>query len=1507
MLTNSIRILQQLNNETRLQLDALPSTGTYLAGLRDARATAGTHWDGSPKRHKMLHAHNTVTDAFEGVNDAGQLIPVGFEAPDAPTFDLEALQTRIASRVANEALGAIRTAAEDANVTEQTILSLWEDTRPELETWYNELLEDANAIENEAESNEAVAALGSLPDFISNLKSQYVTPIVSRLRASTESLETRTANRLANDALGAIRTASEDANVTESAIVQLWTDVQPFLETWYGELLDDANSIENVAERTEAVAALGSLPDFVASLKSQYVTPVVTGLRRSAEALETRTATRLANDALGSIREAVADANVTESEIVRLWTDAQPLLETWYQELLDDANAIENDADRGEAVAALGSLPDFVASLKSQYVTPIVNGLRRSGEVLETRMANRVANDALGAIRTASEDANVTETEIVNLWTNAQPFIETWYQELLDDANAIENDAERNEALLALGSLPQFIASLKSQYVSPVISRLRSAGEALQTRTANRLANDALGAIREAAMDANVTESEIVNLWTDVQPFLETWYGELLDDANSIENVAERTEAVAALGSLPDFVANIKSQYVTPVITGIRSAGEALETRTANRLANDALGAIRTAAEDANFTEQTILDAWAAAQPSIQTWYGELLDDANSIENVAERTEAVAALGSLPQFIASLKSQYVTPIISRLQSSAEALETRTANRLANTALQAIRTASEDVNVTETEIVNLWTVAQPVLETWYNELLDDTNSIENDAERNEALAALGTPEAFIANLKSQYVTPIVNGIRSSAEALETRTATRLANAVLGSIRTASEDINVTEAEIEQLWIVSIPLIEMWYGELLDDVNAISNDAERTEALAALGTPEAFIGNLRSQYVTPIVSRLRSSAEALETRTANRLANEALGAISSAATDANVTESEIVNLWTTTTPLIQDWYNELLDDANAIENETERTEALAALGTPEAFIANLRSQYVMPVVTGIRRSAESLETQTANRVANSALGAIRTAAADVNITEAEIVNLWTTATPLILAWYGELLDDVNAIENDSERNEALAALGSPEAFIASLRSQYLTPVVSGLRRSGEVLETQTANRLASDALGAIGDAAQGVNTTVDQILSLWNEARPAIETWYNELRQDIETDISLSDAQRTEDLASLGNLSDFVSDIRNDTVAPFLNRLQSRGFQSRSNLGQNVVDRSRFLLSSATSQEEFDSERASLVRATNDYYNLEEDRISDLMSSEQELQDLREDNQLARIRSLREISELEFQSGGSRLDDIRLGSARSREDLDIGLGRSIQDLLREGLLDNLVGSTPSARELASTFQPGVNVEEIVNSGAFNKLFGGIGDLRRNFITEGIEDLLIPFGRGLEDIDRDTGRSEADFLSDIAIEESNNQWKSDIAAIATNTGQMDMLDPLLEPDLDRLDPLMPDTRDPLGVSEAGQMQLEMASGLEASAQAVTDSAAMLAASANHLMGAGDALYGSAAHLASLTIPVPAGGGGGETLNGRALAQIVNDANVSLGAEGGIVGGGGGNGGGV
>ena len=83
-----------------------------------------------------------------------------------------------------------------------------------------------------------------------------------------------------------------------------------------------------------------------------------------------------------------------------------------------------------------------------------------------------------------------------------------------------------------------------------------------------------------------------------------------------------------------------------------------------------------------------------------------------------------------------------------------------------------------MNVTEQAIAQLWTDALPLIETWYQELLDDANAIENEALRDEAIADLGSPEAFVANLKSQYVTPIITGISQATEALQTRQRTVL---------------------------------------------------------------------------------------------------------------------------------------------------------------------------------------------------------------------------------------------------------------------------------------------------------------------------------------------------------------------------------------------------------------------------------------------------------------------------------------------------------------------------------------------------------------------------------------------------------------------------------------------------------------------------------------------------------------------------------------------------------
>ena len=907
------------------------------------------------------------------------------------------------------------------------------------------------------------------------------------------------------------------------------------------------------------------------------------------------------------------------------------------------------------------------------------------------------------------------------------------------------------------------------------------ASEALQTQIANRVANDALGAIREAASDVNATAESIIQLWEDAQPSVEAWYNELLEDAQLIENEAERTEALSVLGTLPNFVANLKSQYVTPVVNSIQRATEALETRTATRLANEAISAISEVASDVNVTEQAILERWNEAVPRIEAWWSELYEDIVNNPDLtdAERTESLAELGTQQDFVSSLKSQYVTPVLSGIAQATEALQTRTANRLAQDAISAIGEAAGDVNATEQEILDQWTQAIPALENWWSELYEDivNNPNLSDAQQSEDLAALGSQQDFVASLKSQYVTPVIAGIQSAAENLQTRTANRLAQAALGAISEAASDTNITEQAIAQLWTDALPLLEDWYQELLDDANAIENEGLRDEAIADLGSPEAFIANLKSQYVTPVITGIQRGREALQTRTANRLAQGALSGLREAAEDVNITEAEIVNLWTAAIPALETWYQELLDDANAIENEGLRDEAIEALGSPEAFIANLKSQYVTPILSGIQRSAEALETRTANRLAQGALGAIREAASDVNVTEQAIAQLWTDALPLIENWYQELLDDANAIENEGLRDEAVTDLGSPEAFVANLKSQYVTPIITGISQATEALQTRTANRLANDAISAISNVANDVNVTEEAIIDKWQEAVPFIEGWWQELSDDIVNNENLNDADIAESLAELGSVEAFVGNIRSQYVTPVLNNILQTRFGNRSNRAQSRRARAQFDLGGATSESDFENRRDVLIQAVNDYYDAEEERIRQLDQSHEDLGRAIESNQLARDQALRQattatntfaqdrlraeervqadiddlrddaleneqdrqetITELHEDAARKReeieedhqrrIEDIRRDASESQLERNIELQRDIEDLLRESGIEL---SDEQQSRLTRGTQQGFGLDSLLEQLGISVDAGtrsGLGDIDRDFRRE------------------------------------------------------------------------------------------------------------------------------------------------------------------------------------
>ena len=1253
---------------------------------------------------------------------------------------------------------------------------------------------------------------------VSDLYAQYqadVDAATATATATVDGLRTRTASRLANDAINAIGEAANDINVAEQTILELWEQAIPSIEAWWQSLHDDIVNDPNLsdAEQSESLAELGNIETFVSNIKSQYVTPVIQNIRQGIEALETRTATRLANDAIGAIGEAASDVNVSEQTILELWEQAVPTLENWWNELYQDIvnNPNLTSAEQTEALAELGTQETFVNSLKSQSVTPVIQGIQQGIEALETRTATRLANDAINAIGEAAGDVNVTESTILELWQQAIPSIEAWYNELRDD---IVNDpnlsnAEMTEALAELGSVETFVGNIKSQSVTPVIQGIQQATEALQTRTATRLANDAINAIGEAAGDVNVTEQTILELWEQAVPSIEAWYNELRDDIVNDPNLsdAEQSEALAELGSVETFVGNIKSQSVTPVIQGIQQATEALQTRTATRLANDAINAIGEAAGDVNVTEQTILELWEQAVPSIEAWYNELRDDIVNDPNLsdAEQSEALAGLGSIEDFVDDIKSQSVTPVIQGIQQGLEALETRTASREANDAINAIGEAAADVNVTESTILELWEQAVPSIEAWYNELRDDIVNDPNlsDAQMAEALAELGSVADFVSNIKSQYVEPTLQGIQQGIEALETRTTSREANNAIGAIGEAASDVNVTEQTILELWEQAVPRIEAWWQELHDDIVNDPNlsDAEQSESLAELGSVEDFVSNIKSQSVTPTLQGIRQGIEALETRTETRLANDAINAISEAAGDVNVTEQTILELWEQAVPSIEAWWQELYDDIVNDPNlsAAEQGEALAELGNVADFVGNIKSQSVTPVIQGIRQGLETLETQTATRVANDAIEAFSEAVSDIDLTAEALLELWEQTAPTLENWWQELYDDIVNDPNlsDAEQSEALAGLGSVEDFVDDLKSQYVEPILERIENTENQIADFDADNQFNEDVEAFKTAINDVNNTIDDVNTfMMNFIENVLRPRFEFLRSQILDDDGIISA--AEELAlRQGGVFDF-----DDFAAPFIQigdtateNTQTRGRQTRSSAGRNNVNRARFNLGNAESEEGFEDLRTQLVTAINEFYNSEVERLQGLGLATDELAVQLGALELNRERDIQNASELENSFTTERianeeavaeaaqnasearaaatqrridaeaeiardlsreLAEIDTNLARERRDIQTELGRDIRDAEIELSRELQQINTGLARELAEIDTNLAREQRDIQTELARE--------RRDIQTElgrDIRDIEIELQREIEQINLDLARELEQIQRDLATE--------------------------------------------------------------------------------------------------------------------------------------------------
>ena len=222
----------------------------------------------------------------------------------------------------------------------------------------------------------------------------------------------------------------------------------------------------------------------------------------------------------------------------------------------------------------------------------------------------------------------------------------------------------------------------------------------------------------------------------------------------------------------------------------------------------------------------------------------------------------------------------------------------------------------------------------------------------------------------------------------------------------------------------------------------------------------------------------------------------------------------------------------------------------------------------------------------------------------------------------------------------------------------------------------------------------------------------------------------------------------------------------------------------NLLENAIARARFRLTGATTEQEFETARQDLIRAINAYYDAEETRINMLMLSEEELQDLREDNDLARDQALRRATNATNTFAEDRINtaereqreieglrDDAFENERNRKQRLVDLEQDTQNRI----LDIQRDANRSREDIERDFQR--DYQEIRSQLTFGEITQEEATSRLQALgrqrLEDLEDLGIRTGRRREDVGIRQERSEADI---------NAQ------ATATATAIREVLTPLL-----------------------------------------------------------------------------------------------------------------------
>ena len=256
-------------------------------------------------------------------------------------------------------------------------------------------------------------------------------------------------------------------------------------------------------------------------------------------------------------------------------------------------------------------------------------------------------------------------------------------------------------------------------------------------------------------------------------------------------------------------------------------------------------------------------------------------------------------------------------------------------------------------------------------------------------------------------------------------------------------------------------------------------------------------------------------------------------------------------------------------------------------------------------------------------------------------------------------------GEItLSALNTSISQLNIDESTALEQNSDAQLANALSQHNT----------DIENINTATGVLQDQIRSSDDPAN--------IAQLTTDLRTAIEQKYALQRQILQAQLDAQEITIAQFEAQLRGLN--VQEGQALSGANALAGAETDNLaRTTNNLLQNAIQRAEFRLSGATSEQGFETRRQELITAINEFYDAEEQRISQLSLSEAALQNLREDNTLARQLTLGRVMTTENRFTTERIRAEETAQAEIERLRDEAIEREerrqqeIQDLKDEAL--------------------------------------------------------------------------------------------------------------------------------------------------------------------------------------------------------------------------------------